>query len=237
METYLVRKARLLPELKGLWDGPAWKRANVLTIGHFRVEGSEHHPFTRVKILYDNLTVYGIFIVEDRFVRCLRTDYMSEVWKDSCVEWFVQPKAGRGYFNFEFNCGGALYCSYIEDPTRTAYLFKKFTPLPEGLGKKIRIFHSLSPPIDPEIAVRVEWTIEFQVPISVFEPFVGTLKNLEGQEWRANFNKCGDETSHPHWGTWSPLGEREFHRPQDFGTIRFGPPKSFGLHYRQPPRS
>ena len=23
--------------------------------------------------------------------------------------------------------------------------------------------------------------------------------------WRANFYKCGDDTSHPHWAAWSPL--------------------------------
>ena len=226
MEKYLIKKTRLVPELKGFWEGPVWDRANVLTIAHYRKEGSEHHPLTRTKLLYDNQTLYGIFRVEDRYVRCLRTGYMTEVWKDSCVECFIQPKTDKGYFNIEINCGGALYCSYVEDPTRTEYLLKKFTPLPESLGKKIRIFHSLTAPIDPEIQEKLDWTVEFQVPLSVFEPFVGKIGKLAGREWRGNINKCGDETSHPHWGTWSPIGEREFHRPQDFGTIRFEPAES-----------
>jgi hypothetical protein len=53
---------------------------------------------------------------------------MDEVWKDSCVEIFLQPKPDAGYFNLEMNAGGAHLCCYIEDPERVPGGFKKFTP-------------------------------------------------------------------------------------------------------------
>jgi len=38
--------------------------------------------------------------------------------------------------------------------------------------------------------------------------------------FRGNFFKCGDETSHPHWASWSPISEElNFHRPETFGSI------------------
>jgi len=42
-------------------------------------------------------------------------------------------------------------------------------------------------------------------------------------EWRVNFYKCADDTSHPHWLTWSPvdLPEPNFHHPQSFGILQF----------------
>ncbi len=57
---------------------------------------------------------------------CVRTQDMDDIWKDSCVEFFVQPKPGRGYFNFEFNCGGAMLGSHITDHERTSDGFRGF---------------------------------------------------------------------------------------------------------------
>jgi hypothetical protein len=44
-----------------------------------------------------------------------------------------------------------------------------------------------------------------------------------GVRWKANFYKCADKTSHPHWLTWSPVDypTPKFHLPQFFGTLEF----------------
>jgi hypothetical protein len=146
---------------------------------------------------------------------------LDPVYKDSCVEFFVQPKPDRGYFNFEFNCGGSLLCFYILDPTRVPNGFKDFTPLPEEDGKQVVIYHSMPPVIEPEIVVPTEWRLEFFIPFAVLEKYVGPVGNVTDQEWRANLYKCGDETSHPHWASWAPVDEFNFHLPHCFGTIRF----------------
>ncbi len=48
--------------------------------------------------------------------------------RDSCVELFLEPKPGRGYFNFEFNCAGTLMACHVEDPTRAGRRFQKIRP-------------------------------------------------------------------------------------------------------------
>jgi hypothetical protein len=162
-----------------------------------------------------------MFRVEDRYVRCTRTAYMSDVWRDSCVEFFVQPKPARGYFNFEFNCGGALLCSHVVDPTRTANGFVDFTRLPEHDGRQVTVVPSLPPVVEPEIREPVEWTLAFSIPFALMTKYVGPIGPVAGQTWRANLYKCAEDNSHPHWAAWSPVDEPNFHLPRCFGTIQF----------------
>jgi hypothetical protein len=143
---------------------------------------------------------------------------------DSCVEFFVRPKSGKGYFNFEFNCGGNLHSSYILDNTRTPNGFKDIDFLAKTELRQVKIYHSLPKIVDPEITKPTDWTIQFFVPFSLLEKHVGKIGFPAGQEWRANFYKCADHTSHPHWASWQPLSKRDFHMPQHFGAIKFAPP-------------
>ena len=83
ISVYIVRFAAHQPALRGLWDGPAWMRADTLELAHFRPEGSGYRPKTCVKLLYTAEGIFGIFRVEDRYVRCVRTRYGDPVYKDS----------------------------------------------------------------------------------------------------------------------------------------------------------
>ena len=154
-------------------------------------------------------------------MRCAHTGYMAPTYLDSCVELFLQPKADKGYLNFEFSCGGSLLCFHMVDPTRIPGGFRDFTPLPEADIKQVAIYHSLPSQVEPEIAEPVEWRLEYFIPFSLLEKWVGSLGLVLGQQWHANLYKCGDETSHPHWAAWAPVDEFNFHLPRCFGTIQF----------------
>jgi hypothetical protein len=218
---YTVRYATVRPTLKGEWRGPAWARAKTLEVAHFRPESSEHRPRTLARLLWDERALYGIFKVQDRYVRCVHSGYMAPAYLDSCVDIFIQPKAEKGYLNFEFSCGGSLLCFYIVDPTRVPGGFRDFTPLPEADVNQVSIYHSMPSRVEPETAQPTEWYLEFFIPFSLLEKWVGSIGRLSGQEWRGNLYKCGDETSHPHWASWSPVDELNFHLPHCFGTIEF----------------
>ncbi len=218
---YLIRKTAAPPPLGAKWEDAAWQGAGTLAIENFRPESSDHRPRTLARLLHSERAIHGIFQVQDRYVRCVRTEYHSEVWKDSCVEFFAEPKPGRGYFNFEFNCGGAFLCNHIVDPTRTADGFRQFTKLPLEIGREIQARSSLPGVVDPEITGAVTWTLQFFIPLTVFEKYLGPVDNLSGQTWRGNFYKCADDGSHPHWGSWAPVDEFNFHLPRCFGTLRF----------------
>jgi hypothetical protein len=210
------------PKIDSQWDGAAWKDIPALEVSCYRQESSLHRPQTQCKLLYDRERIYGIFHVNDRYVRCVHIGFQSEVYKDSCVEFFVQPKASSAYFNFEFNCGGALLASYITDPTRIAGSVRKFIQLTPEDNQEITRYSSLPGTVEPEIARPITWFLGFSIPFTVLGRYATIPPEAGSQVWRANFYKCGNETSHPHWGSWSPVRELNFHLPADFGEIRFG---------------
>ncbi len=221
IKEYTVLPVKLIPELNGLWEGDAWRIAPCLEIDYFCPESSEHRPFSQCKLLYSQDRLFGIFRVDDSYVRCIHNRFQAEAYKDSCVEFFVQPGT-VGYFNFEFNCGGAMMASYITDPTRAkGGLLKEFTPLLPDEGRRIHIYHTMPQIVEPEIKEKTVWYLEFSIPFTMLEKYVGVFGDVDGKVWRANFYKCGNNTSHPHWGSWSPIDERNFHLPERFGNIRF----------------
>ena len=46
---------------------------------------------------------------------------------------------------------------------------------------------------------------------------------LKGLETRANFYKCGDQTSKRHYLSWNPVStaKPDYHRPEHFGSLIF----------------
>lgn len=218
---YEIIPAGRRPEMLGHWNGAAWHQTPLLKITNFRVESSNHRPRTQVKLLHSEGGLHGLFMVQDRYVHCARRRFQSNVYKDSCVEFFVQPKAGQGYFNFEFNCGGALLVNYIVNPNRIGDGFEEFTPLSIADVEGMQIYHSLPEVVEPETIGQTTWFIEFFIPFKVLEKYVGPLVPVVGQTWRGNFYKCADESSHPHWASWAPVDALNFHLPQCFGFLRF----------------
>jgi hypothetical protein len=219
--TYSIHFAEQPPELQGLWDGPAWEGVPSLEVTNFRPEGSDHRPVTRCKLLYDSERLYGLFKVHDRFVRAVQTTFQSEVYRDSCVEVFLQPKVDRGYFNFEFNCGGTLLASYVTDPARVDGRVRGAIPLSPDESRRIAVYHSMPQVVEPEITELTTWNLEFSIPFGVLGTCVGPIGDPEREAWRGNIYKCADDTSHPHWAAWSPVSTFNFHSPTDFGTLRF----------------
>lgn len=219
--SHTIPKTDLRPEMRGLWDGPAWGETPFLDIGCFRPEGTSHRPLAQCKLLYDDNYLYGLFFVRDRYVRCIHTGFQAPVYEDSCVELFVQPWPDRGYFNFEFNCGGALLASCVTDPTRINGRVTVAMPFSPDEVRQVAVYGSLPSIVEPEIEDEVTWLLEFAIPLALLNGYVGNLGKIDGREWRGNLYKCGNRTSHPHWASWSPLSDRNFHAPWDFGTLRF----------------
>jgi len=218
---YTVHHCATAPALTADWNDPAWNVAETLEIKHFRPESSAHRPQTLARLLFSEASMHGIFLVRDRYVRCARQHYFDDVWKDSCVEFFVQPKSGQGYFNFEFNCGGAFLCNYITDWRLKNGWFTEATKLPLEIGQKVQVKSSLPRLVDPELTEPTDWTLQFFIPFGVLENYVGALGERRGQTWRGNFFKCAEEISHPHWAAWSAVDEFNFHLPRCFGELRF----------------
>lgn len=224
---YLIRRATAKPPLTGDFDAPQWRHADVADVTSFHPRSSaDHRPRTEAKILHDDDGLYVIFRVHDRYVVCTRRENQTLTSNDSCVEVYFEPFPGKkGYFNFEMNCGGALLLFYVIDPTRCSPgIFRHKHIVPQSLIDTMRIYHSMPKTLEKEIAEPVEWTVEYFIPHALMEAYVGTLAPAGERTWRGNFHKCADDSSHPHWASWSAIGETlNFHVPATFGTFRFEP--------------
>ena len=189
IKNYKALATRRSPEMQGSWDGAVWKDVPALEVAYFRPESSAHRPQTSCKLLYDSERLYGIFRVADQYVRCINTGFQADVYKDSCVELFLEPKSNGGYFNFEFNCGGAMMASYVTDPTRVNGRVKEYKPLAPADDHQILRYHNLPEAVEPEITHKQIWFLEFGIPFAVMEKYAGSMGDIRGQTWRGNFYK------------------------------------------------
>ncbi len=223
--SYTIVKTRNPPQLGGDWTLPEWKEAHTLSVESFHPQSSNHHPQVSCKVLYDDVRLYWSFLVRDRYVLAEKLDYQSQVCEDSCVEFFIHPAGASGYFGFETNCIGTMLLKYIEDPTRTPTGFVKATDVPASAVVGVELWHSISErPYIPENPEPQDWRVDVSVPFDLFGKYSPIFtRSTPGTVWRGNFFKCADKSSHPHWASWSPIGEAlNFHVPHYFGELRFG---------------
>jgi outer membrane protein assembly factor BamB len=201
------------------WDKTAWKNIRPERIGNYMGDKPEHLPKTDVKIAYDDAALYVIFRVEDQYVRAVTAEHQKgEVWKDSCVEFFFYPNPeipGDQHFYIEMNCGGTMLFRF-NGP-------EGVVEIPKNHYDQMTIAHSLPKMVDPEMKGPVTWTVEYRLPFEIVKKHCPTMvPPASGTKWRANFYKCADDSSHPHWLTWSPVDfpKPKFHLPDFFGVLK-----------------
>lgn len=209
-----VPRIRLISQVLA-HDDAAWEQAGRVDVDWFHPRSSGHHPKVQARLMHDGAHLHVQFEVHDRYVRSVITETNGGVCGDSCVEFFVEPIAGGGYFNFEINAGGTLLTHYNVGSDKT----RKITRLNPQVLKQVQIRGTMPRVIDPEITEPTTWFITALIPISLMSEHLGREVPLRGT-WRGNFYKCADLTSHPHWAAWSPVGEvLSFHQPERFGEL------------------
>jgi len=214
-----VKRVASPPKAGTGWNNPPWQDIPPELLRNHMGKKPDHFPRTEVKIAYDDMAIYVMFRVEDRYVRALAAKHQDSVCGDSCVEFFFTPGNDvlTGYFNFEINCGGIILFHFHPGSK------KGRIEIPASDCDKIITAHSLPRIVDPEIQESVTWTVEYSIPIALLRRYCPVITPKPHALWRANFYKCADNSSHPHWLTWSPVDypKPNFHLPQSFGVLEF----------------
>jgi hypothetical protein len=161
----------------------------------------------------ENEILLKYYVTEEHF-KAEKTVSNQMVCEDSCVEFFVSPAGDGIYYNIEFN--GISTCLLGAGTAR-----ENNTKADPEIISKIRRKSSLGN--DPLTARegKISWTITIAIPPEIF--FHHKIQKLEGRTFRANFYKCGDKLSVPHYVTWNPVGtsKPDFHQPDYFGMLEF----------------
>jgi Carbohydrate-binding family 9 len=201
------------------WDKFPWKEIPSWRLENYMGKKPDHFPKAEVKIAYDEMSIHLMFQVADRYVRAIALDHQDNVWEDSCVEFFFTPNLDvtTGYFNLEMNCGGTLLFHFQPGSGQDRIV------IPKKDCDNIRVAHSLPRIVDPEIQEPLTWRVAYSIPFVLLKRYCPVMLPGPGGQWRANFYKCADKTSHPHWLTWAKVDfpRPNFHLPQFFGILEF----------------
>jgi len=160
----------------------------------------------KVYIGYNDQFLWLHYQIGGELIRAVCLADQEPVWQDSCVEFFIQQ--GDFYRNFEFNTLGVCLSACGADRHSRESLDK------DSLAQILR-FPSFTPETLHEAETPQEWSLTVAIPLNL----IG-LK--AGSDFRANFYKCGDESSVPHYISWFPIGtiNPDFHQPAYFGLLK-----------------
>ena len=216
---YNVEKIDTAFNYNGDWNSGQWDQTDILKLTNYMGDKPDHFPNVQVKTLYDNENLYVSFQVKDQYVRSIASAHQGHICLDSCVEFFFTPgeDISLGFFNIEVNCGGYMLLHHQKPGGKERQII--------GLNDidTMVIRHSMPQIVEPEITKPVIWTLKYKVPFAMLEKYAPLEKPEPGVKWKANFYKCADKTSHPHWLTWSVVeyAVPNFHLPEFFGTLQF----------------
>lgn len=171
-----------------------------------------YQPEVEFTSAWTDTALYLYYQVTEEYIMAKTKLDNGPVWKDSCVEFFVSPGTDGFYYNFEFNCIGTCLLAYGN--TRAKREFAGADIL-----SRIKRTSSLGNQTFGEIKGHHEWDLFVEIPNTAFfkHPGFTFRKGL----MKANFYKCGDELSNPHYLTWSPIDSKspDYHRPEFFGEV------------------
>ena len=166
----------------------------------------EHFGADNKECLYIN------YFVKGNYLRAVNSTDNSPVWEDSCVEFFVQIPGEKYYYNFEFNCiGTALAARRTGREDAEHFSADKMA--------KIKRYSSVGNKPFCEMEGLFSWNLLVAIPFELIGLDGGQLP----ESLSANFYKCADGSSLPHYLSWSPIPieKPDFHRPDYFGELRF----------------
>ncbi len=153
------------------------------------------------------------FNVEEQYILAQTKATNGEVYKDSCVEFFITFD-NEHYYNFEFNCVGTRYLAYGANRNNR----EKINP---AIVEQITTASTLGDKTFQEKEGNFSWSMEINIPKSCF--VYSDIKDFSGMEARANFYKCGDELTRPHFLTWQPINTEnpDFHQIKYLAPVKF----------------
>jgi len=216
MKVAEVKKTKLKPAFPDLEDISASldEIKEKFRIDTVNWEGYSYKPEVAFSVTYSDHEIFLKYYISESYFKAEKTESNEMVCEDSCVEFFVSPEDDGIYYNIEFNGIGTclLGTGTARENSRRAK--------PEVISKIRRMTSVGKEPVG-EKAGEFEWTITIAIPFKVF--FHHKVSDLKGKTFRANFYKCGDMLTVPHYVTWNPVDTEnpDYHQPAHFGLLKF----------------
>lgn len=169
-------------------------------------------PDVNFVIAHDGDNLYIKYTVKESVSQALELVDNNPVCVDSCVEFFISFDE-TGYYNFEFNCIGTALLAFRKERKNS----KKAT---SEIFSLIKRYTTVEREAFEEKHID-EWSLTVTIPKEAF--FSHEISDLSGVKAIANFYKCGDNLSKPHFVSWNAIENPtpNFHKPECFGELDF----------------
>lgn len=169
-----------------------------------------YHPITVFSMAYSDKFLYVNYFVRCNYLRAVNYKNNSPVAEDSCVEFFLQTPGSEEYWNFEFNCIGAINASHRKDRKHPMRL----TDMELATVKR---YATCGNNPFQELEGIFNWGLAIAIPFEL----IGVDVSKRPIEMKGNLYKCASATSMPHYLSWALIktDKPDFHRPEYFGKI------------------
>ncbi len=191
-------RAPTAPAVDGRLDDDAWRRA--APVGGFLRLGSADRaePGTEFRVLADEQALYLAAVLTEPAMAGLRaetTERDGPVYRDDCLEVYLQPVPGGPYRQFVVNAAGTQFDSLVS-------------------ADGSRIEPGWDAPWEAAAARHERaWTVELGIPWSALEVADGT-----GGAWGFNVARGRRAGGAAEYSSWARL-ETGFHEPRRFGRL------------------
>ena len=188
-----------------------WENLTVLPIENLVIV-DQTDVRAQAQICYDPENLYLHFTAWESEIRAEEEGITGMPCWDSCMEFFFCPQEGDSrYLNFEVNPNGCMHIGYGSSIETALKL------VPNRDDREANIFA-------PEITrFQGGWELTYKIPVSFIRRLYPDFALYSGKTIRANFYKCAEKTSAPHFMTWNVItrrGRSIFHTPAEFGLLR-----------------
>ena len=190
------------------------KQCTPVSLKYINWKNFPYEPEVKFRIAHTGDLILLKFYVHEKYIQAKEVNVNGDVYKDSCVEFFVSPTDDGNYYNFEFSCIGTPHVGYGNGRHNRRLL-------PVEILQAIQTNSSLGYEPFDERKGDFQWELFIKIPVGCF--IYDKIKSLEGTEASGNFYKCGDELAEPHFVTWNPIKTEnpDYHQPEFFGKLRF----------------
>ena len=147
-----------------------------------------YHPITVFSMAYTDKFLYVNYFVRCNYLRAVNYKNNSPVAEDSCVEFFLQTPGSEEYWNFEFNCIGAINASHRKDRKHPIRL----TDMELATVKR---YATCGNNPFQELEGIFNWGLAIAIPFEL----IGVDVSKRPIEMKGNLYKCASATSMPHY--------------------------------------
>ena len=184
--TIRARKVAAGPKIDGDLSDAVWKVATRLDQGFYVPDGGQAKAQTKVRLLYDNTSLYVAFECDEPNPTGMKTpaEDRKGFWKrrerNDLVDVFLVPAADHHY-QFAVTPKGVKFDQYKGPKKDLSYKYGEQCPVGIKIGAK-------------------SWSCEMQLPFAALQ-----IAPQMGMAWRINFTRVRSQTKED--SSWAPLSD------------------------------